>query len=117
MAGQSPETFVLLRSCLEYSGYALLIHKEPNLAIVWLRRHQDEDTFRGLRKQFLAIKVARVIQSTDPRLGDLYNELYDRAIDFGGHPNAKGVTASMTRDEDSYLAIYLHGDDIAYIMR
>jgi hypothetical protein len=109
MAGQAPETFVLLRSCLEYSGYARLIHLNPTLDMVWLHRHNGDDAFKKMRNKFTATKVETAVQSIDPALGSLYNEMYNRSIDFGGHPNPKGVTASMIYDEGS---IYLHGDDL-----
>jgi hypothetical protein len=110
MAGQSPETFVLLRSCLEYSGYALQIHQKPTLDMIWLRRHKDDDALRAMRKQFTYENVKKAVQSTDAGLGSWYSQLYERAIDFGAHPNAKGVTLSMSWDEGS---IYLHDDNLA----
>ena len=112
MAGQSPETFVLLRSCLEYSGYALLIHQEPNLDLVWLRRHNGDDALWKMRNAFTATRAKKSVQSTDPGLGDWYSDLYEKAIDFGGHPNPKGVTPIIGFDEDSYNQIDLHDDDI-----
>jgi hypothetical protein len=112
MAGQSPETFVLLRSCLEYSGYALLIHQKPHLEMVWLHRHNGDDARSKMRNAFTATKAKKGVQSTDPGLGHWYNDLYDNAIDFGAHPNAKGVTASMRFDEGSYRQIDLHDDDL-----
>lgn len=117
MAGQCPETFVLLRSCLEYAGYGLHIHKKPELGVTWLDRHQDADALREMKKRFLAIDVQKVVASVDSRLGQIYEELYDRAIDFGAHPNVRGVTGSMTMDEGpeqtKLMHIYLHGDDLA----
>ena len=63
------------------------------------------------------MKVDSAIQSADAGLGRVYSELYDRAIDFGGHPNTRGVTGSMQLEEgpdlSQYLQIYLHGDDMA----
>ena len=79
---------------------------------MWLRRHQDADARRKMRKEFQGATVQGAIEATDAGLGDFYSELYERAIDFGGHPNAKGVTASMRLEDDSYFGIYLHGDDL-----
>ena len=117
MAGQVPETFVLLRSCLEYSGYALLIHRDNELGVLWLNRHEDQAAFRKMRKEFQAIKVERTIIAVDAELGRIYSDFYNRAVDFGGHPNTRGVTGSMkmeeTPDLKQYLQVYLHGDDMA----
>lgn len=117
MAGQCPEAFVLLRSCLEYAGCGLHIHKNPGLGITWLNRHQDANALRAMKKQFRAIDVQKVVASVDSRLGQIYDELYERAIDFGGHPNVRGVTGSMTMDEGpeqtKIMHMYLHGDDLS----
>ncbi len=44
--------------------------------------------------------------------------LYQRTIDFGGHPNERSVTGSMkmTKQDDrrEMLAVMLHGDDVAF---
>jgi hypothetical protein len=116
MAGQSPETFVVLRSCLEYSGYALLIHQKPELGVVWLNRHEDPAKMREMRRQFQAVNVENSIRSADARLGEVYSDLYNRAIDFGGHPNTRGLTGSMQLEESEegshYMQIYLHGNDM-----
>ena len=42
LAGQFSELFVLMRSCLEYAGYAILIFTSPHLEEVFLNRHADE---------------------------------------------------------------------------
>ena len=41
LAGQIVEAFVMLRSCLEYSGYAIAIFAAPTLEEVFLKRHFD----------------------------------------------------------------------------
>jgi hypothetical protein len=112
MTGQSPETFVLLRSCLEYSGYALLIYQEPHLEMVWLHRHDGGDAHGKMLNAFKATKAKKAVQSIDPGLGDWYSDLYENAIDFGGHPNPKGVTPIIRCDEDSFSHIDLHEDGL-----
>jgi hypothetical protein len=120
MSGQVPETFVLLRSCLEYAAYGLYIYKNPALGVTWLDRHRDAGTLRAMKKEFLAINVQKVVESVDARLGQVYRILYDRAIDFGGHPNVMGVAGNMAMDEqpDRIMLnhLYLHGDDDALLM-
>ncbi len=116
MAGQAPETFVLLRSCLEYAGYALMIHRTPGLAETWLRRNDDEKTMRAMRTAFFASKVVETIQSAEKRLAEVYVQMYERAIDFGAHPNQRAVTGSMKLEETPearhYQQVYLHGDGV-----
>jgi hypothetical protein len=108
MAGQLSETFVLLGSCLEYSGYALLIHHEPHLDMVWLHRHNGGDALSKMRGVFTATKAKKAVQSTDPGLGDWYSDLYEDAIDFGGQPNPKGIMPIIRSDKDSCGQIDLH---------
>ena len=110
MAGQLPETFVLLRSCLEYSGYTLLIHRKPGLEMVWLRRHKGGDALSKMRHAFTATNAKKAVQLTDPGLGDWYSSLYESAIDFGGHPNPKGIMPII--NDDSYSQIDLHEDGL-----
>lgn len=120
MAGQVPETFVLLRSCLEYAAHGLYIFKNPELGITWLDRHQDAVAMRAMKKAFMAINVQAVVASVDVRLGEVYQTLYDRAIDFGGHPNVMGVAGNMAMDEQTdrimIKHLYLHEVDDALLM-
>jgi hypothetical protein len=43
--------------------------------------------------------------------------LYERTIDFGAHPNERGVSGSTTFDESpgrtTFQAIYLHSDSLS----
>jgi hypothetical protein len=52
--------------------------------------------------------------------GGRFEDLYQRTIDFGGHPNERSVTGSMKMLEEPerrvMLAIFLHGDDAALDM-
>jgi hypothetical protein len=41
MAGQAAETYVQCRAMLEYAAYAVHIHRDPPLGMVWLDRHQS----------------------------------------------------------------------------
>ena len=52
LAGQVTETFVLLRSVLEYAGYALLIHDNPALQDIWLGRHVSPEAKRAQKDAF-----------------------------------------------------------------
>jgi hypothetical protein len=112
MAGQLPETFVLLRSCLEYSGYALLIHRKRDLEMIWICRHSGGDARLSMRRAFSASEAKNAVQSTDPGLGDWYSDLYESAIDFGAHPNPKGITPIIRSTDDSFSQIDLHGDGL-----
>jgi hypothetical protein len=94
MGTQLPETLVLLRSCLEYAAYGLHLNANPPLAETWLKRHDDTAARRAMKKAFLGVEVEQTIEATDKELARIYKELYERTIDFGGHPNLRGVVSS-----------------------
>ena len=117
LSGQATESYVILRSCLECAIYALHINKNPPLAELWLRRHDDDVSLRAMRNEFEHKKVIRTLEKTDPKLYDAVASLYERTIDFGAHPNERAITGSIEirhgANSKEYLPIYLHGDGLA----
>jgi hypothetical protein len=107
---------VLLRSSLEYAGYALHIFRHPALGETWLRRHDDAAaSLSAVRNAFAAISIEKTIIETEA-LGKLYKELYQKTIDFGGHPNERGVSSNMlieeAETEKQLRLIYLHANEL-----
>lgn len=119
MAGQVTETFPQIRVCLEYAGYALHIHKNSGLAEMWLRRHDDEAGKKAVRNEFKVSNVRATIEKANRNTAKVFDELYERAIDFGGHPNERSITGSLSvidlGDRKSYNSIYLHGDGLPLV--
>src|SRR5262245_15996509 len=72
LAGQSPETFLLLRHCVEAAGYALLIHQKPALGSLWVNRSVDKKSVRDAFK-FGVTRAA--IESVDKKLASLFEML------------------------------------------
>jgi hypothetical protein len=116
LAGQAADMFPLVRTCLEYAGYALLIFKNPCLEETWLRRHDDADSPAIVRRKFAIGQVQAQIEKTDRHNAKVFARLYQQAIDFGAHPNERAVTGNMTVDRVEgrkiYQQILLHGDGI-----
>lgn len=114
LAGQVAEVFPMLRSSLEYAGYALHIHANPPLAEVWLRRHDDDACTRANKDAFAIRRVRESIHDASERLALVYDTLYQRTIDFGAHPNEQGVSINVVVKEQASRRIieqvYLHGD-------
>ena len=114
MAGQVSDAFPQIRVCLEYDGYALHLHKNPELAEMWLRRHDDEAAMKAVRNEFTVSNVRATIGTANLQAARVFGNLYDRAIDFGGHPNERAITGSLKitdlGDRKSYDSIYLHED-------
>jgi hypothetical protein len=94
MVGLSLPTdgFALQRSCLKNAGYAKLIATDPKLSALWLQRDQN---LAEVRKQFTNKAVRDAIAKDDAPLSNVYQDLYERSIDFGAHPNEKGVLGAV----------------------
>ena len=114
-SGQAAEAYVIHRSMLEYAGYALHINRNPELAKIWLDRHEDEASMEASRNAFSHNKVRKTISAVNQDAGKRFEELYQWTIDSGGHPNERSVTANlkMTREADGkrvMMAVFQHGD-------
>ena len=86
------DAFPLQRSGLECAGYAKLVMAEPQLAKLWLERDQN---LAEVRKKFSNRAVREAIEKDDGPLANIYQQLYELSIDFGAHPNEKGVLGSV----------------------
>jgi hypothetical protein len=91
LAGQVVETFVMMRSCLEYAGYALVMFADPTLEDVFFARHVDDAGMKAHKNEFHIGQVKPVIARFDRKLAEIFNKLYCRTIDMGGHPNPLAV--------------------------
>jgi hypothetical protein len=116
MSGQTAECYVQCRSMLEYAAYAVHINRDPPLAKVWLDRHQDETSMKASRKAFQHVAVLESVMAANQHAAERFETIYQRTIDFGGHPNERAVTGNMKMIEEpdrrEMLAILLHGDGV-----
>lgn len=119
MSGAVYESFIVARSCLETAAYALHMNTSSDAMKVreaWLKRGDGEVEKKAVRTEFTAANVKKSLVAKDAALATVYDTLYDRAIDFGAHPNEGGVSASTkmekTPDQTKMLQIFLHGDGI-----
>jgi hypothetical protein len=114
LAGQIAEVFPEIRTALEYAGYACHIHTNRGLDEVWLRRHDDAVAMKIVKQEFRISNVRATIMRLNQHTAKIFDELYQRTIDFGAHPNERAVTSSMIiKDHDDrkeLQQIYLHGD-------
>jgi hypothetical protein len=101
LAGQVVESFVMMRSCLEYAGYALVIFEDPILENVFLKRHFDPSSMKMQKDKFRFSEVANVISNFDQELAKIFQEFYNRSIDFGGHPNPNAVLNALSEVDSS----------------
>jgi hypothetical protein len=116
MAGQAVECYRQCRGMLENAAYAVHIRRNPSLATVWLNRHQDEAGMKASKQAFQHIHVAASVIAANRDAGKRFEDLYQRTIDWGGHPNERSVTGNMKMIEETdrrvMLAIMLHGDGV-----
>jgi hypothetical protein len=117
MSGQVAETFPQLRTCLEYALYALHMNKNPSLSKVWVRRHMNKESRKESRQSFSHGNVMNTLLVCDATLHKNLSSLYERTIDYGGHPNERAVASShQWRQEGDTKFIrnqLLHGDSAA----
>lgn len=114
MSGMTVEGMAVLRLCLEFAAYACFLNEKRELAMVWWNRDSSKEAQKQARDEFTAAAVKRAVRKLDERLGEIYEELYDRTIQWGGHPNEKTVTQGLAMKDgtnDLHLEqIYLQGD-------
>jgi|SRR5215831_1814998 len=114
MAGRAVETYVLCRSLLEFAGYAVHIHRNPSLGIVWLDRHKDKVSMEKQKNAFSHNKVLGSVKAANVHAAERFEDLYQLTIDFGGHPNERSVTGNMKMVKEpnkrTMLSIMQHRD-------
>jgi hypothetical protein len=81
---------------LENPGYASPIRRDPSLAIVRLDRHRDEAGMKASKKAFQHVAVTASVVAANRHAGKRFEDLYQRTIDQGGHPNERSVTSTRT---------------------
>jgi hypothetical protein len=84
LAGQVVEVFVMMRSCLEYAGYSLAMFADPTLEEVFFGRHVDDAGMKAQKEKFKIGQIRAVITTFDKKLAEIFQKLYDRAINMGG---------------------------------
>jgi len=106
LAGQVPESFVMMRSCLEYAGYALAIFADPGIVDtpsreeLFVNRHADALSMKAQKEEFKIGKIVQTIIKFDQKLANVFQFLYQRSIDYGGHPNPNGMLTAMSIDKE-----------------
>ena len=99
LAGQVVEVFLMQRSVLEYAGYCLTIFETPALEGVFLGRHSGVDEMKAQKEAFKISAIRAAIGRYDTKLAAIFDENYQRSIDFGGHPNPHASFAAAVLDE------------------
>jgi len=116
LSGQVPESFMLLRGALEMGLYAFHASTSEERAQTWMSREDSEETKRRCKNEFTPRTIFPELREKSPEVAKVAGELYERSIDYGAHPNARGVLTTMTHEEgdteDSFSFAYLTGDGL-----
>ncbi|OPJ92729.1 hypothetical protein [Serratia marcescens] len=107
LSGHCAAVFPLLRTALESAAYANLMTHNPGLQDVWTHRHQGEAEKKACRKAFTFEKAIGLLKDRAPDIHALAVLSYEGAIDYGAHPNVKGVFGHVSIDDqdDNFVAV------------
>lgn len=113
MSGHNPETYPVIRNCLENALYALHINQNEGLDVIWLNRHENEKSEKTVRSEFSHGNVIKTLQNIDEDNYNAASIFYKRTIDYGAHPNERSMTGSMSTKEEGknkyFMQDYLSG--------
>ncbi len=113
LAGSATETFVLLRSIIENALYGFYLSNNIPSQEIWLQRHSDQQSMKKMKSEFTIAKMFEALSKIDNRQHQVAKMLYERTIDFGGHPNERAFTQNLSIDETenniNFEMVYLHG--------
>lgn len=117
LGGQLPETYMILRGCIENSLYGLYLSRHKEDAEIWLKRNESQQMKKMVKDQFKNTTLLSFLKTIEPSLGDVADSLYERTIDFGAHPNQLALTTALRMEEkDSRTLLkiaYISGDPLA----
>lgn len=118
ISGQVCEAYMVLRGCLENALYGLYFFKNPESLEVWLNRHCNEDSMKLVRKEFTTRKLLDCLKSVNNDTYWAAQQIYDRTIDCGAHPNERALTQSLTQtkteQEIEFYMSYLFEDSAPF---
>jgi hypothetical protein len=89
------DAHTVMRSCLEYAGYAHLIKVRPELGKLWLLREDSDHSRDKVRNTFSAATIKKTLKAANAEIGKRYQDLYEYTISNGAHPNELALTNSL----------------------
>ena len=114
---QIPESYALLRSCLENALYGLYLAKHPESRETWLWRQDDAAAKAKVKIEFQIWKILRFAVEVDAMEGAVAKQLYELTIDSGAHPNEfafmQTLQINKSADQTEFKINYLGQDSLA----
>ena len=103
LATQVAETSPLIRSIIENTLYGFYLHKHPEHAETWLKRNRSDEAKKEVKKIFVIGTIFDTLRDSSPSLETIARKLYEQSVDYGAHPNEKGLTMALkyTKGENS----------------
>lgn len=113
-AGNFYAATALQRNCAEIAAYALRFSKQPEAERAWLGRDKSNGGKQRARRLLTHSKTLQAIADQDRDLAKFYGVIYERSIDFGGHPNPGGIFLGGKVEETDaglkMMQVGLHGE-------
>lgn len=103
LSGQVAEAFAPLRVTIETAWYGLHVSADPESTKrmeAWLCRDDSEEAKWNVVKTFRAGDLKGTHKQRDAETAGILEELYERCISMGAHPNPAGFLTSIVREED-----------------
>jgi hypothetical protein len=76
------------------------MEQQPALSEVWGNRHRSESDKKACRNAFTFDKAIKGLAHKALDIERLAREAYEGAIDYGAHPNLRGVFGHVSINED-----------------
>lgn len=105
-SGQITAAFVMFRACIENALFGYYIHKHPELGVIWVERHKNKKAEKLVRKNFYFSDIFKSLKSQDPKVGPGIEDMYDKSIDFGAHPNVHSIALNLRDTDDGQKIIF-----------
>lgn len=96
---QVVEAYALNRMVLEQALYGVFLAQKPELREGWLRRHDNDAAKAAVRRQFRIGAMLGVLRDLDQTEANVAEQLYERTIDHGAHPNERALMQGMAHAE------------------
>ncbi len=118
MSGQAAETYASLRLCLENGLYGLYLSQHPGSRETWLRRHDSDQAKQRVRSEFTIRNLFDSLRGLETKEAAVAEQLYERCIDYGAHPNERALTVSLKQetgqDTVEFRVVYLTDDSVIF---
>lgn len=112
LSGHPVAALPQFRTALESACYAYMISKDHALEQIWLNRNIDSKAQKACRDAFQSAPrvTTNGLNSIQDGIGNIVLDAYNTAIDFGAHPNRRGIFDHIAiQDNEDHFMVTLTG--------